>query len=100
MDGRYRPVAVVEACLDRNLRPYCCRRGLLRAGSFIVPEGNGLYMQFETWLVFLVASIGLSLSPGPNGLLALTHGGMHGCRKPSVTILRGPVGVAVVHGFS
>ena len=28
-------------------------------------------MAFDTWLVFLAASIGLSLSPGPNGLLAL-----------------------------
>ena len=30
-------------------------------------------MSVETWLIYLVASIGLSLSPGPNGLLALTH---------------------------
>lgn len=53
-------------------------------------------MQFETWLVFLVASIGLSLSPGPNGLLALTHGAMHGCRKTTFTILGGAVGFIII----
>ena len=31
-------------------------------------------MDLNTWLIYLVAIIGLSLSPGPNGLLALTHG--------------------------
>ena len=31
-------------------------------------------MDLNTWLIYLVAATGLSLSPGPNGLLALTHG--------------------------
>jgi len=53
-------------------------------------------MQFETWLIFLVTSIGLSLSPGPNGLLALTHGAMYGYRKTSFTILGGAAGFIVV----
>lgn len=53
-------------------------------------------MQFETWLILLVTLIGLSLSPGPNGLLALTHGAMHGCRKTSFTILGGAVGFIVI----
>ena len=35
-------------------------------------------MEFHTWLIYLLAAIGLSLSPGPNGLLALTHGALHG----------------------
>lgn len=37
-------------------------------------------MRLDTWLIYLLASIGLSLSPGPNGLLALTHGVLHGQR--------------------
>lgn len=49
-------------------------------------------MSLDTWFVFLLASIGLSLSPGPNGLLALTHGAMHGTRKTTWTILGGAVG--------
>ncbi|KRW63963.1 lysine transporter LysE [Pseudomonas sp. TTU2014-096BSC] len=53
-------------------------------------------MQFETWLIFLAASAGLSLSPGPNGLLALTHGAMHGNRKTSFTILGGTLGFVLV----
>ena len=40
-------------------------------------------MDVNTWLLYLVAIIGLSLSPGPNGLLALTHGGFR------VTIIPG-----------
>ena len=43
-------------------------------------------MSFDTWLIYLLAAIGLSLSPGPNGLLALTHGALHGRRK---TLLHG-----------
>jgi threonine/homoserine/homoserine lactone efflux protein len=53
-------------------------------------------MQLETWLVFLLASIGLSLSPGPNGLLALTHGAIYGTRKTSYTILGGAVGFIAI----
>ncbi|NLC37457.1 MAG: LysE family transporter [Alcaligenaceae bacterium] len=53
-------------------------------------------MQFETWLVFLLASVGLSLSPGPNGLLALTHGAIHGTRRTSYTILGGAVGFIAI----
>jgi threonine/homoserine/homoserine lactone efflux protein len=53
-------------------------------------------MQLETWLVFLLASIGLSLSPGPNGLLALTHGAIYGTRKTSYTILGGAAGFIAI----
>jgi len=38
-------------------------------------------MSLDTWLIYLLAAIGLSLSPGPNGLLALTHGVLHGRRQ-------------------
>jgi threonine/homoserine/homoserine lactone efflux protein len=57
-------------------------------------------MAFDTWLVFLAASIGLSLSPGPNGLLALTHGALHGHRKTLFTICGGALGFVAVIALS
>ena len=33
-------------------------------------------MALELWLVYFVATLGLALTPGPNSLLALTHGGL------------------------
>lgn len=57
-------------------------------------------MELNTWLLYLAASIGLSLSPGPNGLLALTHGAIHGSRKALFTISGGVLGFVVVIGLS
>ena len=57
-------------------------------------------MQFDTWLIFLAASIGLSLSPGPNGLLALTHGALHGRRMTLWTIFGGSFGFVAVIALS
>jgi len=51
-------------------------------------------MALHTWLLFLVAVIGLSLTPGPNGLLALTHGALYGHRKASWTVFGGVLGFA------
>ena len=31
-------------------------------------------MALHSWLIYLVAVTGLSITPGPNTLLALTHG--------------------------
>ena len=56
-------------------------------------------MDIDTWLIYLLAAIGLSLSPGPNGLLALTHGALHGRRKALWTILGGAVGFIVIALF-
>src|SRR6185295_14642679 len=57
-------------------------------------------MDFHVWLIYLLAAIGLSLSPGPNGLLALTHGALHGRRKALYTIGGGAVGFVVVVALS
>ncbi len=57
-------------------------------------------MALHTWLVYLAAAIGLSLSPGPNGLLALTHGALHGRRKALYTIAGGALGFVVLIGLS
>jgi homoserine/homoserine lactone efflux protein len=49
-------------------------------------------MDLHTWLIYILAATGLSLSPGPNGLLALTHGALHGQRKALYTISGGAFG--------
>jgi threonine/homoserine/homoserine lactone efflux protein len=57
-------------------------------------------MALHTWLVYLAAALGLSLSPGPNGLLALTHGALHGRRKALYTICGGALGFTVLIALS
>lgn len=57
-------------------------------------------MDLQTWLVYLLATTGLSLSPGPNSLLALTHGALHGWRRTLFTIAGGAVGFVVLIGLS
>jgi len=57
-------------------------------------------MELHTWLIYLLAAIGLSLSPGPNGLLALTHGALHGRRKALFTISGGAVGFVIMIALS
>lgn len=49
-------------------------------------------MALHTWLLYLMAVIGLSLTPGPNGLLALSHGALYGQRKALFTISGGVLG--------
>ena len=57
-------------------------------------------MDLHTWLIYSAAAIGLSLSPGPNGLLALTHGALHGRRKALYTIIGGAFGFIAVIALS
>jgi len=57
-------------------------------------------MQLETWLLYTLAAIGLSLSPGPNSLLAMTHGALHGVRKTAFTIGGGVVGFTLLIALS
>jgi homoserine/homoserine lactone efflux protein len=57
-------------------------------------------MELHAWLIYLLAAIGLSLSPGPNGLLALTHGALHGRRKALYTIAGGAMGFTTVIALS
>jgi len=54
----------------------------------------------DTWLVFLIAAVGLSFTPGPNGLLALTHGALYGVRRTLATIFGGALGFLVVIAVS
>ena len=57
-------------------------------------------METDTWLIYLLAAIGLSLSPGPNGLLALTHGALHGRRMALYTVTGGCVGFVTIIALS
>jgi threonine/homoserine/homoserine lactone efflux protein len=57
-------------------------------------------MDLHIWLIYLLTAVGLSLSPGPNGLLALTHGALHGRRKALFTICGGVCGFVVVIALS
>ena len=57
-------------------------------------------MDLHNWLLDRAASIGLSLSPGPNGLLALTHGALHGRRKALFTISGGVLGFVILIALS
>jgi len=57
-------------------------------------------MALHTWLIYFVAAVGLSLSPGPNGLLALTHGALHGRRMALYTIMGGALGFVALIALS
>lgn len=57
-------------------------------------------MDLQAWLLYLLASIGLALSPGPNGLLALTHGALHGPRRAVWTAAGGCTGFVALIGAS
>lgn len=53
-------------------------------------------MALETWLIYFIATIGLSLTPGPNSLLALTHGALHGAKRTLFTIVGGVTGFSLL----
>ena len=53
-------------------------------------------MPFETWLLYLFTCCGIAVVPGPNALLVLTHGALHGSRKTLFTITGGVLGFAIV----
>jgi homoserine/homoserine lactone efflux protein len=57
-------------------------------------------MQLETWLIYTLAALGLSLSPGPNSLLAMTHGALHGTRMALFTVAGGVVGFTLLIALS
>lgn len=57
-------------------------------------------MAWHTWLIYLIAAVGLSLTPGPNSLLALTNGALHGHRRTLWTVAGGAVGFVAVIALS
>lgn len=57
-------------------------------------------MTVEHWGLFLLAAIGLSLTPGPNGLLTLSHGMRFGVQPTVMVALGGVCGFLVLVGAS
>lgn len=57
-------------------------------------------MALHTWLLYFVAVIGLSLTPGPNSLLVLAHGAIHGQRRTVWTVAGGALGFASLIALS
>lgn len=57
-------------------------------------------MSVELWLVYCVAAVGLSLTPGPNGLLSLTHGACFGFSRTVHTVLGGALGFFLLIAIS
>ena len=57
-------------------------------------------MDPHTWLLYTAAALGLSLSPGPNSLLAMTHGALHGTRMAAFTIAGGVLGFTFLIALS
>jgi len=57
-------------------------------------------LALHTWLLYLVAAFGLSLTPGPNSLLVLTHGALHGHRRTLFTVAGGALGFVALIALS
>lgn len=57
-------------------------------------------MAIETWLLYAVTVFFVSATPGPNMLLAMTHGIQHGFRPALVTSLGLMSGLGIVMGAS
>ena len=57
-------------------------------------------MALHTFLLYLIAALGLSLTPGPNSLLVLTHGALHGQRKTLFTVTGGALGFVALIALS
>ncbi len=57
-------------------------------------------MSLELWIIYAGAAILLSLTPGPNSLLSLTHGGLYGARRTTYTVLGSVCGFTLVIALS
>jgi threonine/homoserine/homoserine lactone efflux protein len=53
-------------------------------------------MDLQLWLFYFASAIGLSLTPGPNGLLVLSHGMRFGWRQTLPTAIGGVAGFMVL----
>ena len=57
-------------------------------------------MSTQTLFLYILTAIGLSITPGPNSLLAITHGAIHGHRKTLFTVAGGAVGFIALIALS
>lgn len=57
-------------------------------------------MEAKTWLIYFLAVVALSLTPGPNSLLVLAYGARYGHRKTLWTVAGGAVGFVMLIALS
>ena len=57
-------------------------------------------MASHTLFIYILAAFGLSLTPGPNSLLVLTHGALHGHRRTWFTVWGGALGFLLLIALS
>lgn len=57
-------------------------------------------MALNTWLIYWLTVVGLSVTPGPNSLLVLSHGALYGHRRATFTVLGGALGFILLIGLS
>lgn len=57
-------------------------------------------MDFHASWLMVAAAVGLSLTPGPNSLLVLTHGALHGHRRTLYTVAGGALGFVLLIALS
>src|SRR5687768_1791613 len=76
------------------------RRTVCDSESTFLHSYGFAIMALDTWLIYLAAATGLALMPGPNGLLALTHGALYGRRMTLFTISGGVLGFVLVLALS
>lgn len=57
-------------------------------------------MALHTWIIYAIAALGLSITPGPNGLLAMTHGALYGAKKATYTVVGGVTGFTCLIALS
>ena len=57
-------------------------------------------MATHTLLIYILAAFGLSLTPGPNSLLVLTHGAIYGHRRTWLTVWGGALGFLLLIALS
>jgi len=55
-----------------------------------LPKEQG--MDLDTWMIYTAAAVGLSLTPGPNGLLSLTCGIRFGVHRTVFAVCGGVIG--------
>lgn len=57
-------------------------------------------MTLQTWILFVSTVFLITASPGPNALLALTHGAKHGAGRAAATVLGSLTGFMVLLALS
>jgi threonine/homoserine/homoserine lactone efflux protein len=55
-------------------------------------------MTLDWWIVLFLAAVAISLTPGPNALLALDHGARFGLRRAGWTVIGAVVGMTALVG--